>query len=103
MKIKDVKPGMRSITLIGKVIEKGKPSEVFTKFGPAIHTTAILQDDTGKILLNLWRNQVSAVQVGDTVKIEGAFSKIYRGILEINIGRTGSIKVLRRGHVEKTT
>ena len=39
------------------------------------HAVAYLSDDTGEILLNLWREQVNQVKNGDTVYLLAAFTK----------------------------
>ena len=59
----------------------------------------ILQDDTGSIILNLWRDQVDQCQVGDIVKVVYAFVRPYKGILELNTGE--NIEVLERTESSK--
>ncbi|RLI24465.1 DNA-binding protein, partial [Candidatus Bathyarchaeota archaeon] len=67
-----------------------------TRFGPAYVASAVLEDDTGRIILNLWRRQISLVKPGYLVRIENGFIREYRGQLELNVGRTGRIVVLSR-------
>jgi replication factor A1 len=95
IKVADIKSGMRNITVMGKVIEIGQPKEVRTRYGPARVAAAVLQDDTGTIRLNLWRDQIEKVKVGDPVRIENAFVREFSGRPELNIGADGRIIVLR--------
>jgi len=95
MKIKDIESGMSNIELIAKVISVSEPRTIMTKYGSAELAKATIEDDTGQITLNLWRDQVDMVKEGDTIKIEGAFAKSFRGEVELNVSRRGKITVLK--------
>jgi len=95
LKIADIKPDMRGLDITGRIIEMGEVKIVETKFGPARVAQAILRDKTGSIILNLWRNQIDSVKVGDTIRVENAFVRIFRDQLELNVGRDGKITVVR--------
>lgn len=97
LKISQISRNMRNIEVTGKVIRKGDVREVKTRYGPAKVSWAILKDDTGSIRLNLWRNQIDVVMVGDVIKLVNAFVKEYGGEVELNIGWDGRIVVLERG------
>ena len=68
-KIKDLKLHMRNLTLIVKVISK---SDVAVYYGDE-RASAIVEDETGKIKVNLWHDQVEQTKVGKTIRITGAF------------------------------
>lgn len=97
LKIAQIKPGMRGLTITGEAIWKGDKREVQTRFGPATVSSAILEDETGSIRLNLWRQQIHEVKVGDMVRLVNAFVKVYRDEIELNIGSDGRIEVVERG------
>ena len=97
LKIAQIKPGMRGISITGRVVRKGDRKEVETKFGPATVSWAILEDETGSIRLNLWRHQIDKVRVRDTIGLVNAFVKVYKGEMELNIGSNGRIELLERG------
>jgi ssDNA-binding replication factor A large subunit len=48
-------------------------------------------------MLNLWRDQVDLVKPGDLIKVENAFAKEFRDRVELNVGRSGRIVVLKHG------
>jgi len=48
-------------------------------------------------VLNLWRDQVGLVKPGDLIKVENAFAKEFRGRVELNVGGSGRIAVLKCG------
>jgi replication factor A1 len=85
---------MSGINITGKITDIGEKRLVSTRFGDAFVAKAILEDETGSIPLNLWRDQINMVKVGDTIKIENGFSKEFRGQTELNIGTRGKITVI---------
>lgn len=96
MKIRDVKPGMSNISLTARVLSISEPRRVETKYGEAMVASAIIADETGEIVLNLWRNQISLVKPGYLIRVENAFAKEYKGKLELSIGKQGKITVLSK-------
>lgn len=91
MKICDIRPGMDTIEVVGRVTDMSERRQVQTRFGPADVATAILRDDTSSILVNLWRQQIDRAKEGRVVRIINAFAKIYNDRLELNIGMDGRI------------
>ena len=55
MKIRDLRPGMDGVTVEGWMVAVGEKRLVGTRYGPAYVASAVLEDDTGRIVLNLWR------------------------------------------------
>lgn len=93
MKINEIKEGMCDLGITGKIIQMGEIKNVNTRYGPARLSTAILEDETGSVRLNLWRNQIDKVHVCDTIILKKAFAAIFMDNIELNIGRDGSIAV----------
>jgi ssDNA-binding replication factor A large subunit len=96
VKIADIRQGMRNLTIVGRIAEIGEVQMVVTKFGQARAAAATLEDQTGSIRLNLWRDQIDKVRVADSVKLENAFVRVFNFQNELNIGRDGKISVLDR-------
>ena len=96
VKICDIKEGDNEINVEAEVIEKSYAREVRSKFGyrPLMVADATLQDETGKITLTLWNEQVSQVMVGDKVKIENGYAKSFRNVLQLSTGKYGKLTVL---------
>lgn len=55
VKIRDLRPGMDGVTVEGWMVAVGEKRLVGTRYGPAYVASAVLEDDTGRIVLNLWR------------------------------------------------
>ena len=95
MKISDLTVGTKSVNLKGKIVEISEPRDVVSKTGNALRVaTAALSDESGKIILSLWNEQIDMVGVNDLVQIENGYVTEYQGIKQLNIGRYGNIQVL---------
>lgn len=94
MKINEIRPGMSGVNVTGKIVDIGEKRLVSTRFGNAFVAKATLEDETGQIALNLWRDQINMVKVGDTIKIENGFTKQFRGQTELSVGSRGKITVI---------
>jgi len=96
MRIADIKSGMRGLTIVGTILSISEIRNVMTRFGPATVATARLRDESGEIRLNLWRDQIAKVRVGDLVRLENAFVNVFNYQNELNLGKDGRIIVLSR-------
>jgi len=92
LKIKDLKPKMQNLTLIAEVVEK---SGVEMRGHPRKrYASAIIEDETGRIKLNLWREQVDQVKEGDVIQIPKAFVHI-RG-RSVQVSTWSTIELVNR-------
>jgi replication factor A1 len=94
LQIKDLRIGMKSVSLKAKVLEVTKSTLVVTRFGNyASVANALISDDTGKIKLCLWNEQINCVSVGDTVQVENARISAFRGERQLRVGKSGILRV----------
>jgi len=94
MNIIDIQAGQGKIDLEATIVEKSEPRS-FEKFGKAgTVCNATLKDDTGRISLTLWNEQVDQVQVGSLVKITNGYASEYKGEKQLSTGKFGSLEVL---------
>lgn len=84
---------MRRVDVSGRINHIEQPREVTTKFGPGQVTQATLADETGQILVTLWNENIGKVTVGSLVTIKNAYSDSYRGVIQLQVGRYGSLDV----------
>ena len=95
MKINELKVGMNNLELKAKVADLTEPREIMTKFGTVTTLTeATLEDDTGSIKMVLWGKQSEGIEKGSEVEITDGFTKQFRDVLQLGIGRNGSIKII---------
>ncbi len=96
VKIKDLRIGMKKINLKAKVVEVSKPTFVVTRFGNYANVAnAMVSDDTGKIRLCLWNDQIKKISVGDVVEIENARIAAFRNEKQLRVGKTGLLRVMQ--------
>ncbi len=92
--IKDLRVGMKRVSLEAKVLEVSEPRAVVTRFGNcASVANALVSDDTGKIRLCLWNDQISLVAVGDTVQIENATISQFKNERQLRVGKNGVLRI----------
>jgi len=100
MKVSELKRGMSGVSVEGKVKEKSEARRVRTRYGPRSVADVELADETGTIRVSLWEDDIDRVNVGDEIRIEGAFVTEFRNELQLNVPRSGSIKVLKENVLE---
>ncbi|NWG11124.1 hypothetical protein HXY33_05165 [Candidatus Bathyarchaeota archaeon] len=92
LQIKDLRVGMKKVNLKAEVLEIARPTLVFTRFGNyASVANALIADETGRIKLCLWNEQINSISVGDTVHIGNASTSSFRGERQLRIGKKGTL------------
>jgi replication factor A1 len=93
--IKDLVDGMKRVDVEGKIVEKGDPREVKSRFKDESYriVDAVLADETGSIKLTLWNEQIEQVNVGDNIKIENGYVTSFKGEAQLNVGKFGKLTV----------
>lgn len=85
VRISDLKDGMSGKTVEGRITELGKEREVETRYGKARLAYATLEDDTGKIQLNLWGDDIDRVKEGDVVRVCDGYITTYEDTVSLNV------------------
>ncbi len=96
MKINELRDGARRVDIEANVIQKSETREVRSKYTNESYRVAdaTIEDETGTITLTLWNEQTEQVNVGDRVRIENGYIKSFRGELQLNSGKYGTLNVL---------
>ena len=94
--IKELSTDIRRIVVEGEIIEKAIPRTVRSRrrWQDLTVTEATLKDDTDDVVLMLWNEQIKQCAVGDRVRIEGGYLKVYRGMRQMNVGKVGKLITL---------
>jgi replication factor A1 len=93
--IRDLRNGMTQIRLKAKVLEIPKPNLVYTRYGNyASVANALIADETGTISLCLWNEQIRCISSGDTIQIENASARTFKGQRQLRIGRKGLLTIV---------
>jgi replication factor A1 len=95
LNIKDLRNGMRRVTVEAKVVEKGEPRQVRSRYKDETYTVADakIEDETGSIKLTLWNEQIDQVNVDNKIKIENGYVTSFKGEIQLNVGKFGTLTV----------
>jgi replication factor A1 len=95
MKINELRDGSKRVNIQAKVSNKSDAREVTSRFGDQKLrvATAMITDETGTIKLTLWNDQIELVNVNDTVRIENGYVTSFRGEIQLNVGKFGTLTV----------
>lgn len=94
MKISELKDGAMRIGVEAKIIEKGEPREVNTRFGRTRVCDAMIEDDSGTVTLTLWGEQIDSVKEGDMIRVQNGYVRSWQEKLQVNVGKYGKIQVI---------
>ena len=103
MKIENLRVGMKKVNVIAKVLETSEPSKVHTQFRDnALVSNAWIGDETGKIMLCLWDQQVNAVSVGNCIEVKNAHVAMFKAKKQLRLGKNGTITILEKPMLNET-
>lgn len=96
MQIKDLQPKLGNVNIELDIVQKEEPRE-FEKFGkPGRVCNAIGKDETGRVKVTLWNEQIDSVNEGDRLKFENAYVNEFRGDMQITTGKYGNFEVTKK-------
>jgi replication factor A1 len=93
--VKDLRNGMKRVTVEANVVEKGETREVRSRYTDETYNVAdaVVADETGSIKLTLWNEQIDQVEVGNRIKIENGYVTSFQGQIQLNVGKFGTMTV----------
>ena len=95
MLIRDLRNGMSRADITAKVESITPVREVTSRTGKKLRvTTAVISDESGSVNLTLWEDQIDKVSEGDTIRIENGYVNTFRGEIQLNIGRYGTLTIM---------
>ena len=93
--IKDAKNQRSDINVEGTIQDMSDPRTVNTRYGEAQVCDAYLVDDSDKIKISLWGDDIKKVKNGDRVSIQGGYTNTFRNEVQLNIPKkNGKIEVV---------
>lgn len=103
MRIADLRPGMKGVSLEATVLLVDEPRTIVARGSERTILEALISDGSGRIKLVLWDDNIIELRPGDRVAIDGGAVTSFRGEWRLNVGRGGSIRKVpttRAGGVE---
>jgi hypothetical protein len=93
--IRDLRFGMKRISIKARVLNVPKATVVFTRYGEhARVTNALIADKTGTIKLCLWNERADAISVNSVVHITNANVTKFRGEKQITLGKNARLDMI---------
>ncbi len=91
--ISELRPRMKNVTIIFKVIEKGEVREVISRRDRETHRVqdAIVGDSSAIVTVPLWNDSIEEVKVGKSYILENGHTRLFRYNLRLKIARYGEI------------
>lgn len=94
MKISELQPGQGKVDIEAEIIEMGNIRE-FEKFGRQGRVcNFVIKDDSAKIELTLWDDQIDIVAVNDRIRITNGYVKEWQGEPQLSVGKYGKLEKL---------
>jgi len=95
LNISQLRDGMRKVDVVGRIIDKPEHREVMLRTGQKARVADLtIVDESGKVKLTLWDDQIDKVDVNDTVKIENGYINSFKGEIRLNVGRFGKLDIV---------
>lgn len=92
MTVEELDPEADDVEITGEIAELPTPRAVSTRYGQKRIVTVVFEDETGKVDLTLWEEEIDAIEEGAEVQIEGAYVREWADDIQLNISRDGTIE-----------
>lgn len=86
---------MKRVDVEAVVVEKAASRQVMSRFKDETYSVAdaVVADETGRIKLTLWNEQIAQVSVNDRIRIENGYVTSFKGEIQLNVGKFGKLTV----------
>jgi replication factor A1 len=93
-KIEELKPGLKRVTVLFKVVEKGEVREVVSRRSIETHRVAdaTVGDETGTVKVPLWDDSIETIEIGKTHRLENGYTGLFGGTLQSKMGQHSELK-----------
>ena len=93
MKVSSLKPDLRNLNLIVKIVNIGTSRSISSKRDNSQHliSDALVGDENGSVVLTLWDDQINRFKSNEVIEIKGGYTTLFKGSLRLNIGRGRNI------------
>ncbi len=89
IKLNQLQDGMNGINVIGKILDVGS-KEVTAQGEQKTLFSGTIADETGKAQFTAWHD--FELKEGETIKIENAYTRSWKGIPQLNFGEKGRVE-----------
>ena len=94
MKVSELRPGTKNVNITVKIEEIEPAREVQSRTGEQLRVAnAVASDDSGKVKMSLWNDDIDRVKANDTVTIDNGYVSSFRGEIQLSVGKYGKLSV----------
>ncbi len=100
LKAKDLVPGLKGVTINGKVIRKYEPRSFSNEKRSGRLARFLVGDDSGVVMVVLWNDQVDVhekIKENDVVRIKDCYVKDNNGRVEIHLNESAGLEINPEG------
>lgn len=91
-KVKDLKPDLKQVNVLAKVVSVGEAKEIPSKFGsPRRVSEVVVGDETGTVVLSLWQEQIGTVAKDEVIAVDNGYITLVKGKMRLNVGKYGHL------------
>jgi replication factor A1 len=88
-------PGSRRVDLELTIVETEEPRPYTRRDGGEGRVmTAVGEDETGKIKISIWDDDIEKVAVGSRIKITNGYARLFRNEVHVSAGLYGKLEVI---------
>ena len=87
--IGELKPQMKHLNVIFKILEIGEVREVVSRYDGSVHrlSDVIVGDSTGTIVIPVWDDLIERIEAGKHYKLTNGYTNLFQRHLQLSIGR----------------
>jgi len=91
--VQDLEENLGGVSIRLRILPKSEPRSVKTKDGQEHSVVdAMAGDRTGIVRLSLWDERIREVEEGDVIDVENGYVNRFKGRLNLNIGKFGTLE-----------
>jgi len=91
--VQDLEENLGGVSIRLRILSKSEPRSVKTKDGQEHSVVdAMAGDRTGIVRLSLWDERIREVEEGDVIDVENGYVNRFKGRLNLNIGKFGTLE-----------
>jgi len=93
VKVAELSPEAKNVNIVVKVIKIMEVKEVTDRVSGRTNRVAEAEvgDETGKVLLTLWNENIDKVKEGENIEIRNGYVGFFKGGMRLNVGRQGQL------------
>ena len=94
MKLNELQAGQGKVDIVVTIVEVKEPRTFNKAGGEGRVANATVEDESGRMTLSLWNEQVAQVKAGDKITITNGYVSEFRGEKQLSTGKFGKLELV---------